>query len=75
MTTHTQKDKILSHLKRGWWITPMQCIDKYRCLTLSQRIGDLIQEGWPVQKDWEKTESARVRKYRLDPKWREIMAV
>ncbi len=62
----TKKQRILSHMKKGRWITPAQAFSKYGCLSLSQRIGDLIQEGHNIQKDWLVTDTgARVRKYRL----------
>lgn len=73
--SQNKKSLILSHIKRGWWINPRQCIEKYGCMTLSQRIGDLREEGWPIEKDWLVTDSgARVRKYRLARNWREVMA-
>lgn len=41
----TQKETLLKHLRRHGSITPLQAIERYRILALSQRIGELKRSG------------------------------
>lgn len=61
----TKKQQILSHLKRGWWITPAQAVEKYNCYSLSQRIGDLIEEGHDIHRGRMKTKDGYCGHYKL----------
>ncbi len=65
MAKLTKKQMILNHLKRGWSITPHQAKEKYRCMSLSQRIGDLIQEGHNIHRGRIKTEDGYCGYYKL----------
>jgi len=61
-----QNARILSHLKRGWWINPVQALDQYGSFRLSERIREIEAMGHEIQRDWhETTGGARVRKYRM----------
>jgi hypothetical protein len=43
----SQRDKILSHLKRRS-ITPMEALQMYRCLRLAARIKELRELGYTI---------------------------
>jgi hypothetical protein len=45
----SQKTKILEHLRAGHPLTPLQALNRFGCLTASQRVGELIREGWPIK--------------------------
>ena len=44
----TQNQMILSHLRTGKCITPLEALKLYGCFRLSGRIYDLKQEGWHI---------------------------
>lgn len=61
----TKKEAVKALMKKGW-ITPAMAFTKVGCLSLSQRVGELIRDGEKVDKGWYVTGSGvRVRKYRL----------
>lgn len=41
--------EILMALKQGHKLTPLNALRMFNCLSLSQRIGDLKREGWPIK--------------------------
>lgn len=45
----SQADAILDALLRGDAITPIDALQKYRCLRLSGRIYDLKAKGYPIE--------------------------
>lgn len=40
--------ELLMALKNGQKLTPLDALNKYACLSLSQRIGELKRAGWPI---------------------------
>lgn len=44
----TQNEKILSYLKAGEKLTPLQALEKFQTLRLSARIHNLREEGHPI---------------------------
>lgn len=46
--TETQNQIILSHLKSGKIITPMDALDICGSFRLSARIFELRKKGWPI---------------------------
>lgn len=50
----SQKSDILRHLKshRGSWITPLDALGLFGCMSLSQRIGNLKREGVKIADKW-----------------------
>lgn len=56
---------ILKALKSGHRLTPLNALHLCRVMSLSQRIGDLIELGWPIRKSWKKANGVIVREYRL----------
>jgi len=45
----TQSDMILNALLAGETLTPLDALQKYRCLRLSGRIYDLKAKGYPIE--------------------------
>jgi hypothetical protein len=45
-----QRLQILSHLKSGKTLTPLEALQMFRCLRLAARVHDLRNEGWPILK-------------------------
>lgn len=43
------KAKILAHLKTGASLEPMTALNLWGCWSLSQRISELRQAGYPIQ--------------------------
>lgn len=56
---------VLLALKKGHRLTPLNAVRLCGLMSLSQRIGDLIELGWPINKSWRKTKDAMVREYYL----------
>lgn len=62
----TQRAQILSHLKSGKSITPLEALTKFGSFRLSERIREIQAQGHVIEKDWHETDSgSRVRKYWL----------
>jgi hypothetical protein len=61
----SQRQDILRHLAKGHSLTPMEAFKRYRCLSLSQRCGELRREGWPVESKLVKVGDKRVASYRI----------
>lgn len=62
----SKKLKIQRLLATGTAITPQSAVRRFNCYSLSQRIGDLIEDGWPIQSDWIRRNGARYKKYWID---------
>lgn len=45
MTTKTQCELILTHLKKGLPLTAMDALNKFGCFRLASRINDLRNDG------------------------------
>lgn len=58
--------EILRHLAKGHSLTPLTALNKFGCLSLSQRIGELKRQGWPVASKLVKVGQARVARYWLE---------
>ena len=50
----TQKDQILTHLKAGKPITPIDALNMFGCFRLGARIFDIKQEGHSIKTDQSK---------------------
>ncbi len=44
----TMMRELLDALKAGDRLTPLIALDRFACLSLSQRIGELKRMGWPI---------------------------
>lgn len=42
---------LLNALKQGERLTPLTALEKYRCFSLSQRMGELRRSGWPIRSE------------------------
>lgn len=47
----TKKEAIRKALLDGEVLTPMVAFNKYRSMSLSQRVGELIDEGLPIKSE------------------------
>lgn len=64
----SQKDRIITHLIYGNSLTPVDALNRFGCFRLSERIRELEDQGWPIERSWYKTAGgAKVREYRLAP--------
>ena len=61
----TQTTQILSALKRGEKLTPLQALRKYGCMRLAARIKDLRDAGYEINTTLTRTQGARVARYSL----------
>ncbi len=59
MSTATQNQMILSHLKAGKTITKLEALDLFNCLSLSSRISDLKKMGNAIDSKTIKTKSGK----------------
>lgn len=62
----SKKLKIQRFLATGAALTPLSALRKYGCLSLSQRIGQLKREGWPIQSKMIRANGAKYKKYWID---------
>lgn len=69
--TATHKAKLLAHLMTGATITPLEALQRFNCMSCSQRLGDLRRdEGIPVQSRFITTSTGKkVKEYWLEPSY------
>ena len=63
MNTDTKKAKILAYLKAGQVITPAFAFSRIRCLSWSQRIGNLKREGYDIRDEYVNRNGSRFKRY------------
>ena len=57
---------LLMALKAGERLTPLTALERYRCLSLSQRVSELKRAGWPIERQMVKVPSGKsVAEYRM----------
>jgi hypothetical protein len=61
----SQRLAIQRYLAMGHAITPLQALEKFGCLTLSQRIGEIKRDGFKVQSTMIQVGSKRVASYTM----------
>jgi len=61
----SQKDKVLSHIKKHGSITPMQAFSRYQITCLAERIRDLRDGGHRIAAEMIRKGDKRFAKYRL----------
>ena len=65
----TQRQEILAYLESGDVLTPLIALEKFGCMALSQRCGELIRQGHPIERVWTKLKNGKtVKSYFLNPK-------
>lgn len=63
----TQEAQILSYLKTGRTLTPIEALDRFGCFRLAARVYRLKDAGWPIHCDRREVENGkRVGRYSLD---------
>ena len=58
--------QIQRHLAKGKGLTPLSALRRFGCLSLSQRIGELKREGWPISSKMIRRNGASFKKYWID---------
>lgn len=58
--SESQETQILRWLAQGYTITPLEALERFNCLALSQRIGRLKRRGWPIVTNMIKTKTNKV---------------
>lgn len=58
--SETQNQQVLSYLKTGKVITPLEALDMFGCFRLSARIYELKDMGWPIHCERRQLESGKV---------------
>lgn len=62
----TMAYELLSALKNGEMLTPLSALERYKCFSLSQRMGELRRAGWPIVSQMISLPSGKkVAQYRL----------
>jgi hypothetical protein len=61
----SQRLQVQRHLAKGLSITPLQALEKFGCLTLSQRIGEIKRDGFKVQSTMIEVGGKRVASYTM----------
>ena len=62
----SQTAAILTALKKGRSLTPLDALGEHGSFRLGARIHELRAEGWPILRDWHVTDTGkRVAKYTL----------
>ena len=51
--------ELLCALQAGEKLTPLSALEKYRCFSLSQRMGELRRQGWPIRVEMVKVNSGK----------------
>ena len=65
VSAESQNGQILSWLESGKSLTPLDALKQFDCLSLAQRIKNLRDYGWPIQKIMEKKKGKRYARYFL----------
>jgi hypothetical protein len=62
----SQHAALLKYLRAGGSLTPLQALEQFGCLALSQRMGELRREGYPIVSEIIRLSNGkRVAQYRL----------
>jgi len=62
----SQKEQIRKALEAGETLTPLDALKRFGTMKLTTRISELIDENFPIKKEWVRTESGKkVMSYRM----------
>lgn len=61
----SQRLEVLRTLAKGETLTPLQAFTRFNCLTLSQRVTELRDQGWPVKSKLVRVGAKLVAQYSL----------
>ena len=69
--TKTHKKLLLDHLMTGATITPLEALQRFNCMSCSQRLGDLRRDNSiPIQSRFITTPTGKkVKEYWLEPSY------
>lgn len=69
--TKTHKKLLLAYLMTGATIAPLQALQRFNCMSCSQRLGDLRRDnGIPIQSRFITTPTGKkVKEYWLEPSY------
>jgi len=65
---NSQNQKILSYLKKGKKITPLEALNKFGCFRLASRISDLCKDGHVIDRKMVVRNGKRVAQYWIEKK-------
>ena len=63
VSAESQNGQILAWLEAGESITPLDALKQFDCLSLAQRIKNLRDYGWPIEKILEQKNGKRYARY------------
>jgi hypothetical protein len=63
--TDTQTTAILTALREGAELTPLDALRRFGCFRLGARIWDLRHQGHSITSRWVEVNGARVKAYRM----------
>ena len=46
--TESQNTQIIAYLLQGYTLTPLEALQRFRCLRLAARISNLRDDGWEI---------------------------
>ena len=58
----SQKERILDYLMQGHTLTRLEALDRFQCMSLSQRVGELIRLGNPIKREFIRTPTGKTIK-------------
>lgn len=64
--SRTQEQAILSHLKSGKTLTPLEALERYGCFRLGARIWDMKQAGYNIVTERETKGGKSYARYRME---------
>ena len=68
--TKGHKDQLLAYLMTGARITPLEALQRFNCLSCSQRLGDLKRVGVPINSRFiTLSNGKRIKEYWLEPNY------
>lgn len=73
-TNKGQSAKILRHLQRGLFISPLEALKQFDCMRLGARIHELRRMGHPIERKIVRVGRKRFAEYHLPRQARRIAA-
>jgi hypothetical protein len=66
MTTESQAQKILQHMKSGQEITALEALARFQCMRLAARIAEIKEMGIDIRDRWiTRDDGKRFKAYRV----------
>jgi hypothetical protein len=61
----TQNEQILTFLKKGKKLTPLQALDKFQCFRVASRVNELRDQGYNIKTEMISRGKKRYAQYSL----------